>query len=457
MRLVILFPLFCVFMSPIAINAQKLVNKQENDNPGKPNIVLILSDDQAWDDYGFMGHAVIETPNLDKLASESIVFTRGYVTTPICRPSLMTLATGLYPHQHKITGNDPLKKNKKPVFRREELLESIDQNPSLPRVLQKEGYLSFQSGKWWEGSFERGGFTHGMTEGSRHGDKGLTIGRQGLDTIFSFVDSALAENKPFYLWYAPFMPHNPHTPPDSLYEKYASRVKSPYIAKYYAMVEWFDITCGQLINFLDARGLRENTLVYYLCDNGWIQQATSGKFAARSKQTPMEGGIRTPIMFSWPGRLKPALRNELVSNIDLFPTILGAAQAQLPPGLPGLDLWNKLVEDEPIERDILFGEAYRHDIVDKDDPEASLRYLWCMEGPWKLVLSYEGAFENEQANNYLIHKEVRSEPVRLYNVIEDPYENTNLAKRFPGKVEQLKQRINAWYPLKYRKVLEKKQ
>ena len=84
----------------------------------KPNIVLILSDDQAWNDYGFMGHDIIKTPNLDKLASQSVVFKRGYVPTPICRPSLMTLSTGLYPHQHKITGNDPLGGFNTPIFPR---------------------------------------------------------------------------------------------------------------------------------------------------------------------------------------------------------------------------------------------------------------------------------------------------------------------------------------------------
>ena len=92
----------------------------------KPNIVLILSDDQAWNDYGFMGHDIVETPNLDKLASQSVVFKRGYVPTPICRPSLMTLSTGLYPHQHKITGNDPKGGFRNAEFPREELLDNID-------------------------------------------------------------------------------------------------------------------------------------------------------------------------------------------------------------------------------------------------------------------------------------------------------------------------------------------
>ena len=168
-------------------------NKKEvvNTKTKKPNIVLILSDDQAWNDYGFMGHDIIETPNLDKLATQSVVFKRGYVPTPVCRPSLMTLATGLYPHQHKITGNDPRGGFSEPKYPREELLANIDSLSSLPRLLAEHGYLSHQSGKWWEGDYKRGGFTQGMTEGERHGDKGLTIGRQGMDSIFNFIDYAL--------------------------------------------------------------------------------------------------------------------------------------------------------------------------------------------------------------------------------------------------------------------------
>jgi uncharacterized sulfatase len=428
--------------------------KKQNKEVKKPNIVLILSDDQAWNDYGFMGHGIVETPHLDRLASQSVVFKRGYVPSPICRPSLMTLATGLYPHQHKITGNDPKGGYRESAYPREALLENIDKNPSLPQILAEQGYLSHQSGKWWEGNYKRGGFTHGMTEGSRHGDKGLTIGRQGMDSIFNFINHAVAKDKPFYVWYAPFLPHSPHNPPDSLFQKYAGKTKSDHISRYYAMVEWFDSTCGQLVDYLDDNGLRENTLIYYVCDNGWIQQADSKRVDLGSKQTPMDGGVRTPIMFSWPGKLKPASRPELAQSIDLFPTVLSAANIQLPQNLPGLDLWDELTEEKPIDRNIIFGEAYGHDIIDKDNPEESLAYLWCIEEDWKLILSYDGIVEGGNGGYDYIHDQMRKEPIRLYKIVEDPYEKNNLADEHPEIVEQLKQKIEAWYPLKERKVLE---
>jgi len=154
----------------IAMTALTLSNVQIVAAQDQPNIVMIISDDQAWTDYSFMGHESIKTPNLDQLARQSVVFRRGYVPTALCRPSLMTMITGHYAHQHGITGNDPSPKyaplntelNK---TQRAELIANVDKHATLPRELAKAGYLCHQSGKWWEGSFERGGFTHGMTRG----------------------------------------------------------------------------------------------------------------------------------------------------------------------------------------------------------------------------------------------------------------------------------------------------
>ena len=117
-----------------------------------------------------MGHSTIETPNLDALAKQSVLFRRGYVPTALCRPSLMTLATGRYAHQHGITGNDPspkyaAKDTPEDKKRREKLISYIDRFDTLPEKLVEKDYLCYQSGKWWEGKFKRGGFTHRMTRG----------------------------------------------------------------------------------------------------------------------------------------------------------------------------------------------------------------------------------------------------------------------------------------------------
>ena len=181
--------------------------------------------------------------------------------------------------------------------------------------------------------------TRGFPEkGGRHGDDGLEIGRQGMKPIADFLDLAKDQNKPFFIWYAPFLPHTPHNPPQRLLDKYQTGDRPISIAKYYAMCEWFDETCGQLENLVQERELSENTLYVYVTDNGWIQDPKSRKYAPRSKQSPYEGGIRTPIFFRWPNQLTPQDRPELVSSIDLVPTILGFADANLPKGLPGLNL-----------------------------------------------------------------------------------------------------------------------
>ena len=185
-----------------------------------PNIVMIISDDQAWTDYGFMGHGSIKTPNLDALARRGAVFPRAYVPTALCRPSLATLLTGHYASTHGITGNDPSPKYASPDSlqykrQRQQLIGYLDRFETLPELLSRRGYVSHQSGKLWEGSFGNAGFTHGMTRGfphpgGRHGDDGLTIGRKGIAPITEFIDHAIDQDKPFFVWYAPFMPHTPH-------------------------------------------------------------------------------------------------------------------------------------------------------------------------------------------------------------------------------------------------------
>ncbi len=423
-----------------------------SDNPQRPNVVFILSDDQAWTDYGFMGHPVIKTPHLDRLASQSAVFKRGYVTTALCRPSLATLITGLYPYQHGITGNDPspeLAPVNSPEYAklREQLISKIDRVPTLPRMLGEAGYLSHQSGKWWEGSFQRGGFTHGMTKGfpnhpnGRHGDEGLTIGREGLQPVFDFIDMATAEKKPFYIWYSPFLPHTPHNPPERILSKYRDKVESPHVAKYYAMCEWFDETVGQLASRVEEKGLASNTLFVYICDNGWIQKPDEAGYALRSKQSPNEGGVRQPILLRWDGVIKPAQYDQLASSIDIVPTILSAAGCKAPENLRGLDLMQLARDGKPLERDTIFGEGYSHDVLDLENPNKTLLYRWAIRGKWKLILTYDGEVGKRYASSH--PRSVRSP--QLFDLSSDPWEETNQAEKMEPVVADLTAELNRWF------------
>ena len=433
-----------------------------------PNIVLIISDDQGWTDYGFMGHPIIRTPRLDQLARESLTFARGYVPTSLCRPSLMTMITGLYPSQHGVTGNDPAlpghlrgkaaRRDAAYLATCQRLTEKVRALPTIPRLLESEGYVSFQSGKWWEGPYRNGGFTHGMTHGDprrggRHGDLGLKIGREGLEPIFAFIDEARKAGKPFFLWYAPFLPHAPHTPPERILKRYRRKGRPESLARYYAMCEWFDETCGELLDYLDTHGLRNNTLVLYVCDNGWIQQTPErnvpkgwkSHFAPKSKQSPYDGGVRTPILVRWPGHIRPRRHPGLASSVDLFPTILEAAGVRLPEapdGLqyPGVSLLKVADGRRRTPHQAVFGEIFAHDIADLDDYRKSLLYRWGIRDDWKLILKFSGTIGRYRR----VHAWMSSKP-ELYDLAADPHEREDRAEKYPDVVADLQKALETHF------------
>ncbi|MGE0100775.1 MAG: sulfatase [Blastocatellales bacterium] len=411
-----------------------------------PNIVLIISDDHGWRDYGFMGHQHIRTPRLDKLAAQSLVFPRGYVPTSLCSPSLASMITGLYPHQHLITGNDPpappggkqgnWRNHPQYIADWNEMRASITRLPLLPALLQQKGYTSLQTGKWWMGNYASAGFTEGMTHGDkarggRHGDDGLEIGRKTMQPIFDFIDRSKARSKPFLVWYAPMLPHSPHTAPQRLIDMYKDKAPDIETARYWASVEWFDETCGQLLDHLDRQGLAENTIVLYVADNGWIQGSKADAQSLRSKRTPYEAGIRTPIMIRWPGRVKPRRSNDLASSLDFMPTLLAAAGIDPPKDLPGLNL---LDEKALRSRKALYGAIFTHDAVDIRRPASNLMTRWVIDGDWKLLVPVPGKANEEQPQT-----------VELYRISVDPDERDDLAGRESSRVAQLRRKLDAWW------------
>lgn len=426
----------------LVFSACSFNNHKKLKNSERPNIVLIISDDQSWTDYSFMGHEHIQTPRIDQLASQGLTFTYGYTTSPLCSPALASIATGLYPHQHGILGNDPVfssderkysgewlqdrMKHYRPFISRFEELETIAD------VLGKHGYTSLQTGKWWPGNYSSGGFDEGMTHGDparggRHGDEGLKIGREGLDVVYRFIDSAEEQNKPFYVWYAPFLPHAPHNPPDSLKQKYIPLAPTEAVANYWAMCEWFDITCGQLMDYVEQKGLNQNTLFVYVCDNGWIQDPDKPNvYAPRSKREPYEMGIRTPIIFSWKGAIDPEMNEtDAVSSIDIATTIYGICGIQPPAPLQGINVLDSAALNN---RKMIFAETYAHDFSTID---SSLYYRMVIHPPFKLIVPDKNNKPDAQ--------------IELFNLVNDPFERNNLADSIPEKAEELKNEINEWW------------
>lgn len=386
--------------------------------PERPNVVLIVGDDQGWTDFGFMGHPVIRTPHIDRLASESLAFPNGYVPTSLCRASLATILTGLYANQHKICCNDPPEGMDRSV-----MLPFLRGAPTIPRLLKTRGYRSLQTGKFWEGHYSNGGFTHGMTTKGRHGEEGLKIGRETMRPIYDFIESE--PGAPFFLWYAPMMPHDPHTPPERILQKYAADGRNLKLAKYWAMCEWFDETVGELLGYLDRKGLRENTLVLFVIDNGWIQETgevrtTRGWFAPKSKMSPYDGGVRTPLLVRWPGRVRPGVRKDLVSTIDVAPTLLEACGLPRTPDMKGMNL-----VEGGAPREAVFGEIYVHTAMDVQKPGRNVTHRWVRKGDWKLIASKE-----------------RTE---LYDVARDPTEEREVSAEHPKAVRELTRLLDDWW------------
>jgi len=427
---------------------------------GVPNIVLIVSDDQHWSDYAFLGHPHLRTPSLDRLARESLVFTRGYVPSSLCCPSLASLITGRYPHEHRIVGNDPPEnpavKRASPEGRaafeagRERMNAHLAEWPTLPQLLGRAGFRSLQTGKWWQGDFTRGGFDEGMTKGQRHGDEGLAIGRSTMQPVYDFIGRCRGAQKPFFVWYAPMLPHDPHDPEADLVEHYSSKTESLHVARYWGNVERFDRTVGELLDHLDRERLSADTLVVYVTDNGWIQNPAAPRFAPRSKLSPYDGGLRTPIMLRQPGRV-PAGRSEaLASSLDILPTVLAACGIAPPPGLAGVNL---LDPRAVAARNQIFGECHTHTLVDLDDPARSLLWRWTVRDRFKLIVpataspATAGAFPAFEGRLVDPESKARYEEgrVELYDVVHDPAETRDLAAARPELVKELRSSLDAWW------------
>lgn len=440
----------------------------------RPNIVYIIADDHAWRDFGFMGSQEALTPHLDRLAARSARFTQGYVTTSLCSPSLGVMLTGRYPHQSGLTYNHPPPGNsgfnqmpdretyeaaRRPAF------DLIRNQPALPRFLGTLGYRTLQTGKFWEGHFSNAGFHEGMTVfqprpgqdygGNRtlkngelaahgNGDHGLQIGRETMQPIAGFLDRQ-KQGQPFFLWYAPFLPHQPHDSPEKFYALYAGRKIPPHRLPYLASVSQFDETVGQLLAMIEERGLTKNTLFVFISDNGW----TPGKKAYKnrpvefeqtltSKYSPFEDGLRTPVLLSWAGHVKPATHTQLVSSVDLLPTVLDAlGQSGALPDLPGRSLWQAATGKGPLHDQPVFGEIYPGDATALGRPAQDIAYRWVRSGDLKLIQPHPHG-EKHAWRGYV------KQP-SLYDLAADPDENRNLAKTRPEDLLRLQKLLDTWW------------
>ncbi|MDG2380043.1 MAG: sulfatase [Pirellulaceae bacterium] len=315
-----------------------------------PNILLIVSEDNG-PELGCYDHPFVDTPVLDQLAEDGVCFRNAYVPQAGCSQSRAALLTGLYPHQNGQIGLATWK------FR------LYDENiPNLVRCLKNTGYRTGIIGKLHINPASAFPFDMKQISSANFRRKQLEDYANHAEKFFK------ADNKPFFLSvnypdaHRPFikqtrgLPKTPLTGNDVKPLAYFG-LDTPQLradtADYYNCINRLDPLIGELLEALDRSGKKANTLVVYLGDHG--------ADLLRGKRTSYEGGVRIPLIFRWPGKTKPnQIRNELVSTIDLMPTLLSAANATPVADLPGQSLLPLLRGESPPWREYLFTEFHLH-------------------------------------------------------------------------------------------------
>lgn len=391
----------------------------------KPNVLLILADDLGYNDLGYQGSKHIKTPNLDKLASQSVRFTDAHVTSPVCSPSRAGLLTGRYQQRFGHEGNCP----RRP--------DGMDVNEkTMAQALKEQGYKTALFGKWHLGDEKHQyptvrGFDEfwGLREGSRHyyfkkndlkGDKPHSIEHNGkavewkghltdrlTDRTIEYIDNN--KENPFFI----FLSYTaPHTPLQSAKEDLeALGTQDNYAGLVYGM----DRNIGRVIKSLEDNKLMDNTIIWFLSDNGGTVKQASNLPLGGKKGTEFEGGHRVPMLMYWKGKV-PAGKdyNELVSSMDIYATSIKAAGGSLKQERPldGKDLTpflNKTVKGIP-HKALYFRKLEC----------ASIRV-----GDWKMI-------------------RVDKLGYGLYDLKKDIGENKNLAKQMPEKLDELKTMLKKW-------------
>ena len=407
------------------------VNTQE---VSRPNILIILSDDQGNADAGYQRMpSIVSTPAIDKIAKDGVVFTQGYASAYVCAPTRAGLLTGRYQQRFGFY--------RAPDSRIGLPLSEI----TLADLLKKEGYITGAFGKWHLGLTQEyhpcnrgfdefyGFLGHGahdyfdlsMSENPddfhHHIYRNLTpISDTGYLTdnlareASLFIENHANKENPFFV-YLPFNAvHSPLQAPDADINKFDSG--SPERDIYLAMLHRMDEGIGRVIQTLKDEGVYDNTLIFYFSDNGGAKNNQADNLPFRgTKHTVYEGGLRVPFVMSWPSKITPATSDEPVISIDILPTICAALKIPLPETriYDGRNMFSVIQEntDSPLHERLYF---------DGNDDSWAVR-----EGKWKLLYSRKGNLE-------------------LYNLEEDAVEQKNLVEELPEITADLKKKYSGW-------------
>jgi arylsulfatase A-like enzyme len=398
----------------------------------KPNVIILLADDLGWADLGYQGSDDIRTPNIDQLAKNGIRFTDGHVSASVCSPSRAGLMTARYQQRFGHEANSPPPS------------DGMDlKQVTMADRLKKLGYRTGLIGKWHLGNRDefyptRRGFDYfyGLRSGSRSyfynakkddkagnakaiEENGKVVKFEGyLTDVFGqkAIDFITAKDeKPFFLFHSFTAPHGPMHATEDDKKKFAS-IKNPKRRTYAAMIWAMDRAIGELVDSLKASRKFENTLIWFLSDNGGATgNASINLPLAGHKGIKFEGGTRVPFFAHWPKQFKkPEKFDPMIISLDIMPTSLAAAGAS-EESLMNLDGVNLLPFIQGEKTTPPHKNLYWH----------KLWFSAMRDGPWKLIYVQDYGYA-------------------LYNLDKDLSESKNLIKPEKKRAEQMIAQLNEW-------------
>lgn len=423
----------------------------------KPNVVFLLVDDLGWGDFGAYGAKFYETPNIDRLAADGMLFTNAYAACTVCSPSRAAILSGCYPARLHLTDwiaghNKPKAKLKIPDWKMKIDHERI----LLPEAMKEAGYATGFFGKWhlmpngqadmnehfptnhgfdinvggreWGQPKGKGKYFHPFEmPGMDEGKPGDYLTDKLTDKAIEFMDQN-GKRKPFLLYFSYYTLHSPLMAPPALVDKYTKKAatfkneKNELLNPVRAgMVESLDTSIGRIVQKLEQMGIADNTLIFLTGDNGGDHPETTGGLR-EYKGFCHEGAVREPLIVKWPGKIKAGSTNdEMVIGMDFYPTILefaglAAKPDQHPDGVSLAPLLSGAKTE--LDRDTLYWH-YPH--YHRTKPYGAIR-----DDNWKLIEFFEDG------------------TLELYDLKSDPYETSDLAKSDPEKAGQLLEKLKAW-------------
>ncbi|SMD44412.1 arylsulfatase A [Aquiflexum balticum DSM 16537] len=386
----------------------------------QPNVLLIITDDQGWGDLSFHGNQVVETPHIDALASQSIVFDRFYVS-PVCAPTRASLLTGRY---HIATGTTWVT-HRMEVMREEEV--------TIAELLKPHGYISGLFGKWHQGKqFPHDpigqGFDEffGFTEGhlNNYFDTKLThnfeeIQTEGFlpDVLTDKTIEFMEKQDSFFAMLSLNTPHSPFQVPDAYFDKYKSMGLDDKDACVYGMVENIDDNVGRLMEFLKESGKIENTIVIFMTDNGPNGIRYNGGMKGKKADLD-EGGVRVPFFIKIPN-FKHQIVKPWAGHIDILPTLAELLNIKIPEklGVHGRSLFPLIKGEVEDWKDRDFFTHHVHLTFD----------------------TIPGAVRNQE---YLLT--IKNNQKELYNLLQDPSQKANIIDQQPGIAGELEMLYLDW-------------